>query len=241
MKHIKKPYLPKKKVSVFIADTKIENAVVISPPSIDILPNSIRRHADLGIVIVSEKKAVCPPETCTYYRDKLSPYGFQVIEGKSHLGCHYPEDSAYNVGIVGKKCFLNENVCDTLLYEILISEGYKMVHVKQGYSKCSICPVDENTFITGDAAIAAAGKKEGFEVLLISNEGISLPGFSNGFWGGSCGLGSPCELLVNGNIESIPSGEKIREFLETRNIKIRNLREGEVLDIGSIIPILTDE
>lgn len=241
MKHIKKPYLPKKKVSVFIADTKIENAVVISPPSIDILPESMRRHADLGIVIVSEKKAVCPPETCAYYTDKLSPYGFQVIEGKSHIGRHYPEDSAYNVGIVGKKCFLNESVCDTLLYEILISEGYTPVHVKQGYSKCSICPVDENTFITGDKKIAAAGEKEGFEVLLISNEGISLPGFSNGFFGGSCGLGNCSELLVNGNIESIPSGKKIREFLESKNIKLKNLKEGKVVDIGSVIPILTDE
>ncbi len=241
MKFIDTPYLPKTKVSVFIADTKIENAAVITPPSIDILPDSMRRHADLGIVIVAPKKAVCPPESCAYYKDALSPYGFEIIEGKSNIGSHYPSDSAYNVGIVGKKCFLNKNVCDERLYEILISEGYEIIETRQGYSKCSICPVDEKAFITGDASIAKAGEKAGLDVLLISNEGISLPGFSNGFWGGTCGMGSSDELLVNGEIEFLPSGEKIAEFLKQKNIKIKNLRKGEVLDIGSIIPLMTND
>lgn len=239
MNYISTPYLPKKEVSLFIADTKIPNATVITPPSIDILPNSMHRHADLGIVIIGAKKTVCPPECCAYYKNALSPYGFEIIEGKSNIGRHYPSDSAYNVGIVGKKCFLNKNVCDERLYEILISEGYEIIEIRQGYSKCSICPIDENTFITGDVSIAKAGKEAGLDVLLISNEGISLPGFSNGFWGGSCGMGNSDELLVNGELELLPSYKEIIAFLKHRNIKIKNLKKGEVLDIGSIIPLMT--
>ena len=239
MNYINTPYLPKNKVSVFIADAKIPYATVITPPSIDVLPQSMRRHADLGIVIVAPKKAVCPPESCAYYKDALSPYGFEIIEGKSNIGSHYPKDSAYNVGIVGNKCFLNKSVCDKRLYEILISEGYEIIETQQGYSKCSICPIDEKTFITGDVSIARAGENAGLDVLLISNEGISLPGFSNGFWGGSCGMGGKGELLVNGDIGTLPSGEKIARFLNCRNIKISNLKKGEVLDIGSIIPLMT--
>lgn len=241
MKFIDTPYLPKKKASLFIAECNIPQAAVITPPYIENLPHSMRRHADLGIVIISAKKAVCPPETYAYYKNELSIYGFEIIEGKKHIGSHYPEDCAYNVGIVGKKCFLNKNVCDEHLYEILISEGYEIFHVNQGYAKCSICPLDENTFITGDISIAKAGERAHCNVLLITNDNISLPGFSNGFWGGCCGMGDFDELLVNGDIRLLPSGEKIRNFLKAKNIKIKNLKKGDVLDIGSILPLMTNE
>ena len=232
------PYLPQKKASVFIADCKIENCIVISPPEISALPKGLIRHADLGICIVSEKKAVCPPESCAYYREKLSPYGFKILSGKSSIGSNYPSDSAYNVGIVGKKCFLNKSVCDEHLYEILISEGYEIINVKQGYTKCSICPVDEESFITGDKGIACAGENAGMNVLLISNDNISLRGYSNGFFGGCTGKSSKDELLLNGDINTLPDCERIKDFLKERNIRIKSIKEGEVTDIGSIIPLI---
>ena len=233
------PYLPQNKVTLFIADTKIPDAEVITPPSIDILPPSMRRHADLGIVIISKKKAVCPPESYAYYRNVLSPFGFEIIEGKTSLGRHYPDDSAYNVGIVGKKCFLNKKICDEKLYEALVLLGYELIEVKQGYTKCSICPINENSFITGDVSIANAGRNAGMEVLLITNDNISLSGFSNGFFGGSTGMGSRNELLINGNIDTLPDRDAIKEFLAEKNIQLKNLTEGEVTDIGSIIPLMT--
>lgn len=233
------PYLPQNKVSLFIADCNIKGAEVITPPPIDVLTPSMRRHADLGIVIVSQNKAVCPPETYDYYKDVLSPYGFDIIKGKRGVGSNYPQDCAYNVGIVGKKCFSAKSVCDEHLYEILISEGYEIIEARQGYAKCSICPIDENSFITGDKGIFKKGVENGFDVLLIENDGISLPPFSNGFWGGCCGMGDRDTLLINGDISFIPSGNKIRKFLNSKNIKIKKLKEGLVIDIGSIIPLMT--
>ena len=238
MKRVSSPNLPKGKVNVFIADVPIEGATVIKPPKMDMLPPSLSRHADLSIAIVSSKKAVCPPESYAYYKGALSPYGFEIICGKTHLGCNYPEDSAYNVCIIGKKCFLNKNVCDPRLYDILISEGYEVIFVRQGYTKCSVCPIDENTFITADTGIFEMGRKAGMEALLISNEGIILPGYKNGFWGGSCGLGAPDTLLVNGEVEAIKSGKLIKDFLNTKGIKIKYLKKGEVCDIGSILPLI---
>ena len=232
------PYLPHEKATVFISDAHIDDATVIAPPEISVFPEGLKRHADLGICIVSEKKAVCPPETCAYYREKLYPYGFKILSGKSHVGSNYPSDSAYNVGIVGKKCFLNKSVCDEHLYEILISEGYEIINVKQGYTKCSICPVDEKSFITGDKGIACAGEKAGMSVLLISNDNISLHGYLNGFFGGCTGMGAKDELLVNGDIDTLPDSKKIKEFLAERNIRIKSIKEGEVTDIGSIIPLI---
>ena len=240
MNHITTPYLPKGKAGLFIADCKIEGATVITPPSIDILTPSMRRHADLGIVIVGGKKAVCPPETYKFYSDALSPYGFEIIMGENSVGSNYPKDCAYNVGIVGKKCFLNKSVCDGRLFDILISEGFEIIEIKQGYTKCSICPVDENSFITGDCIIAQEGEKRGMDVLLIENKGIVLPPYENGFWGGCCGMGDIDTLIINGDVSLIPSGDKIKEFLDRKNIKIQKSKEGEVVDIGSIIPLMTN-
>lgn len=239
MEFITTPYLPKNKSALFIADCEIDGAQVIRPPSIDVLTPSMRRHADLGIVIVGKKRAVCPPETYDYYTGKLSPYGFEIIRGNRSVGRHYSADCAYNVGIVGKKCFLTKGVCDEHLYDILISEGYEIIETKQGYAKCSICPIDENTFITGDTGIAKKGIENGFDVLLIENDAISLPPFKNGFWGGCSGMGDRDVLLVNGDISLIPAGNKIKKFLDSKNIKIKKLKEGQVIDIGSIIPLMT--
>lgn len=239
LNYLIKPNLPENDVTLCIADADISGMEVIKPPVISALPSVLQKHADLGICIISAKKAVCPPESCAYYESALSPFGFEIICGKSSVGCNYPDDCAYNVGIVGNKCFLNKDVCDKVLYEILISEGYQILHTKQGYAKCSLCPVDENSFITADPSIAKAGISIGMDVLLITNESIELSGYSYGFFGGCCGLSGKHKLLVNGEIETHPDNERIKKFLSKKEIEIKSLRKGKLLDIGSILPLLT--
>ena len=238
MKHITLPYLPEDKVFLFIADTPIKGACVIPPARLKTLPKALQKHADLGICVFSENKAVCPPDSFDYYQKVLSPYSFEIIKGKTSLDCHYPKDSAYNVCIVGKKCFLNKNVCDSLLFDILTSEGYEIINVKQGYTKCSICPIDENSIITADISIAKEAKIRGMDVLLVSNDGIVLDGYDNGFFGGCCGLGGNSTLLINGDIEAFPDGNAVRDFLSKRNMQAVNLKKGNLTDIGSIIPLM---
>ena len=235
---LKTPYLPEKHAKVFIADTEIEGAIVIKPPKMDMLEKSLSHHADLSICIVSEKKAVCPPESCAYYKLALGMYGFSVIEGKTNLGKHYPLDSAYNVCIVGNKCFVNTKICDPVLLKTVVDEGKEIIDVPQGYTKCSICPIDENTIITADARICSEAKKRGMECLLISNEGVYLEGYDYGFFGGACGMLSGKVLLINGEISTMKSAEKIQSFLSEKKIEIQSLRKGKVCDIGSIIPVM---
>lgn len=230
----------KDKAKLFIADTEIEGAVVIKPCKLNILPDALQHHADLGICIVAEKKAVCPPDSYDYYKEKLSLYGFEIIKGKNSLDCHYPGDSAYNVCIVGKKCFLNKNVCDTALLDILTSEGYDIINVKQGYTKCSVCPIDGNSIITADRSIAKSAEEHGMEVLLISNNGVELSGYDNGFFGGCTGLYDKHTLLINGEIKYLPDGDAIKEFLSKKGISIKELKKGSVTDIGSILPLMAE-
>ncbi len=225
-------------MKIFIADAEISGSTVIPPAKLSVLPKPLQRHADLGICIVSDKKAVCPPDSYEYYKSKLEPYGFEIFRGNSALTCNYPKDSAYNVCIAGKKCFLNKNVCDSILFDILTSEGYEIITVRQGYTKCSICPIDENTIITADVSIEKAAKNHGMEVLLISNEEIELDGYSNGFFGGCTGMDGKSTLLINGELSSFPDGDKVKEFLDKKGITVKSLKKGALRDIGSILPLL---
>lgn len=238
MKFISSPNIPEKRVTLFISAADIPASTVIPPAPLKKLPSALQHHADLGICVVSSKKAVCPPDSYEYYSEKLSPYGFEIIKGKNSLDCHYPGDSAYNVCIVGKKCFLNKNVCDEALLDILTSVGYEIINVKQGYTKCSICPIDENSIITADASISIAAKEQGMDVLLITNRGIKLPGYDNGFFGGCTGLYDKHTLLLNGEIKYLPESDAVKVFLNKKGISIKELKKGPVTDIGSILPLM---
>ncbi len=232
------PYLPKKRATLFIADCSIDGAKTITPPTIDVLPASMHRHADLGICIVSENEAVCPPSTADYYREVLSPYGFTITVGKSDVKSNYPHDCAYNVGIAGKKCFLNKDICDAVLLCRLKALGYELIHVKQGYAKCSMCAIDENRIITGDVSIARAAEKNDIKVLFIPNDNIVLEGFLNGFIGGCLGMADKNTLLVNGELTHLSNANEILKMLYDEGVSPIAIKKGAVTDIGSIIPLM---
>ena len=231
------PYLPNAEVTCIIGDIKTNNITVLVPPEIKALPEGLRRHADLGICMVDETAAVCAPETYDYYFDLLKVYNIRVIRGEKKLGGTYPDDSAYNACVVGDKCFVNEKICDPCLYRILKRKGYDIINVNQGYTKCSICPVNKNTIITADIGIYSKAASHGVEVLLIENDGIKLSGYKNGFFGGATGMISSDKLAVNGELKFIKDGEKIEKFLKSKGVMPISLKKGKICDIGSIIPL----
>ncbi len=232
------PYLPASRASLFIGDCNIPNAKTIIPPRLASLPYSMQKHTDLGICPVSKDSFVCAPETFLYYKDILSGYGFKVVQGNLCVQSHYPGDCAYNVGIVGKRCFLNKDITDRILINLLEKNGYSLIHVKQGYSKCSICPIDENTIITGDASISKEAEKTGIEVIKCTNESIILEGFSSGFIGGCMCMQDKKTLLVNGELNHYKDGLYLSKKLGEKGISALSLKKGELVDIGSIIPLM---
>ena len=66
------------------------------------------------------------------------------------------------------------------MYEIT---GEK-INVSQGYSKCSLCIVNENSVITEDDGIAEVLKRHNMDVLKISAGDVLLSGLDYGFLGG---------------------------------------------------------
>ncbi len=236
MNYIKMPYLPQKRVALLIADCDVPGTAIVPPPRIKCLPYSMQRHADLGICIVSERTAVCPPDTFGYYSAALSPYGFSVVCGKSALGSNYPQDSAYNVGIAGNYCFMNTKICDSVLKEKISESKFTVLDVKQGYSKCSMCALSENLILTSDMSIKRACEKNGIDTIFTDSSFVRLGGFSYGFIGGAVTMIDKDTLLFNG---SVPKNLPLLKELEKRGIRTQFLHSGPLLDIGSLIPLMT--
>ena len=92
-----------------------------------------------------------------------------------------------------------------------------------------------------DRGIAKIAEKKGLDVLLIEEEdGIILEGLDKGFIGGSTFLIDKCRWAICGNIEKLKSEKKIRDFLHKKGMEIVSLGNKNPVDIGSVIPLLTD-
>lgn len=237
MSFLKIPYLPQSKVTIGIGDINCESIEIVPPCDFLNLPESLKRHADLSFCYLGEGIAVCAKGSREYYQKMLGKTQITIIEGETTLDRHYPLDAAYNVAILGKKIFCKKDISDKTLLNEAERLNYKIIDIKQGYGKCSVCPVDENSAISADVSFARAAEKEGVDVLLITNDTIILPMFSNGFFGGSAFMADKNTLYVNGDINLHPDADRIEEFLEKRNIKINCTKGVPLLDFGSFIPI----
>ncbi|MBQ6794768.1 MAG: hypothetical protein IJO83_01335 [Clostridia bacterium] len=239
MSFIRVPYLPDKKVTVAVGDREQAGVRVIKPYRITCLPQSMQHHADLSFCYLGGGVAVCAPEAYDYYKKQLAFTSIELIKGEKEVGSNYPLDAAYNVAIVGGVLYCKKAICDGVLLKVAQSMGYEIVNINQGYGKCSVCPVDENSAISADMSFFKAATKKGVEVLLTTNEGISLPGFENGFFGGCAYMTDKNTLCIKGDGKTLPSYEKITEFLKIRGISISE-GKGAVTDFGSFIPIMEE-
>ena len=117
----------------------------------------------------------------------------------------------------------------------------QILNVKQGYSKCSVCPVTETAFITDDEGIAFAGKTAGFDVLKVKKGSVSLSGYEYGFIGGCCGMVDADKLLFCGNAKLHDNYEDIKSFVNNYKIEIISLNGNQPTDIGSFFAVTESE
>jgi len=199
------------------------------------LPVSMRCHADLQICYISRGIFLCAPEVFDYYSEKLTPLGAQVICGEAEIGGTYGDDCAYNILMMGKYAFHNTKFTPPKAKKLFESLGIELIHVNQGYTKCAVAPVEENAAITADPSIKKAMDALGIDCLLIDWQGVSLPGFSYGFFGGCGGRISEKEFFVCGSLKNHPSKDKICGFLEKYNYVLKESGENDLKDVGSII------
>ncbi len=197
------------------------------------LPSETKRHSDMLLCHIGKNRIFTAPGIGT---DSLTEEGFTLFSSEE-TGSSYPDDVKLNAA-VGKGIYIcNPKTVDKGLNTALSAEGLEEIAVKQGYSKCSVCFVTENAFITEDPSVFRELSKTAADVLLISQGDIYLSEKHSGFFGGSSGKISRDTLAVTGELKYHKDGDRIKEFCNSHGVKIKELIKGRIIDIGSILPL----
>ncbi len=159
---------------------------------------------------------------------------------KAALGEKYPADVVYNAACTGKYFIHNLKYTSPELLKLAKNRGFTLINTRQGYSKCSLALIDENSVITSDEGAAKALKNAGLDVLLIEKAHILLKGYDYGFIGGACGrVGNV--MVFNGDISAHPDYERIEDFILSKGLSLKFFPEYPLEDIGSLITEICEE
>ncbi len=161
----------------------------------------------------------------------------KLIETAAPKKPEYPYDAGLNICIVGDKLIYNPKSADE--QTVSLFKGTKLC-CKQGYTKCSVCVVDEDSIITADRKISAVASAAGMSVLTVSENLTALDGFEHGFIGGASFKISRNEMAFTGVINDTSEKLRIEHFLNERGVSAVYLTDMPLFDIGSAIPIIEE-
>ena len=249
MKFIKESFIPKNDLSLALVDKRVSKSIekkfnelnikLIKTAPVDEVYDAIKYHPDISICKLDYNNIVVSPNVYDYYTKELKKYNFNVIKGNSTLQNKYPKNIQYNACIFGNFAVHNFKYTDKNIIEFIDKNNITKINVSQGYSKCNICVVDENSIITSDIGIYSEVIKYNIDCLLIDKAHIDLFNLNYGFIGGCSGLISNDTLAFLGNIKLHPNYYDIYKFVKLKNKNIISLGNENLIDLGSIIPITT--
>ena len=208
---------------------------LIKMPKNDVLEEKISSHPDMSVARI--KNDIFIDSTIAHLFGEAASIKKCQRNRTSGSVYSYPESIEFNCAAVGDRLICYEKYTIKQILEYANKCGMKIVNVKQGYSKCSVCVVNNNAIITEDDSIEREANKCGIDVLKISKGHVKLHGYDYGFIGGCSGLIDENLLAFNGSIEIHPDYDRIYEFCIRHCIKIISLSNENLYDIGSIIRI----
>jgi hypothetical protein len=213
---------------------KIGFEVLPVPPS-SVLYEAVCGHPDMLLHIVDSSTILIHKDMDFNFIDMLKNRKFKILMSHVPLQNSYPNNITLNA--VNLKSLFAHNLKYTDLNLLECVQNKKKLNVKQGYSKCSTAIVSEDAVMTSDKGIAACLKQEGLDVLLLPPGDILLPGLSYGFIGGCCGLIEKNVLAFYGHLNHYAYRNEVKAFLQKHRIDPIFLRDGKLVDRGSIFAI----
>lgn len=248
--NVKTPHLPKGEVRHVIIGEKYRNLLEKPLEKYGIIPlwmpdnpyvdDRLAGHADLSVNKFRENGVILSKylqNTELFEQLRALEYECSFIENA--VKPQYPHDAGLNVCQLGLSLIYNSRtICEELNNKI---EGFvsNRIDCRQGYTKCAVCIVNENSIITADKAIHAKAVSNGIESLLVSDGIAQLNGFDYGFIGGASFKLNQFQIAFTGTIDSSSEKNAIENFLSERGIEAIYLTENKLFDIGSAI-LLTE-
>ena len=204
-------------------------------PPYDRLGSGVRTHADLMLLPLGDRFFIYS-ELARQYPELIAEaeeLGFETAEQSGHPSEHYPDDIALNCLAVGRYIFCRKDCVSRQVLEYAERCGYTAVNTRQGYARCTACPVSDRGIITADPSVRTAALSVGLDVLEITVGGVLLPCYDYGFIGGACGVYRD-KLYFAGDLSKHPDGERIEKFCRSLGVEAVSLSDEPLTDVGSM-------
>ncbi len=192
--------------------------------------NETKYHPDMMFYKLTTGDVLCGDKTPFVH--KLDTF-VKVIHSKSIPRDGYPLDCIFNC-FIAKNCLFCGDSTASEIIEDALKAGLDICRVKQGYAACSTVKVTDDAFISSDKGIIKELASKGYDALLVSNDGILLNGYSNGFIGGAS-LTTDSYVAFTGSIKKHKDYNNIKSFINNYNKNIISLSNNTLYDYGGFI------
>lgn len=243
--YIESPNLPKEKCTKVIVNRSLDMITysALKNKKLTLLKSdnnlSVQKdlafHPDLQICHLGENNFVVSLENYDYYKELLP--NANLIKGDRKLYFKYPNDCYYNSVFLGENLICNKKCTDNNILDYAKVKKYRIIDVNQGYTKCSVLPLNKSSVLTSDLGIKETLEQFDFDVFYIDPTQIYLAGYNNGFIGGCGFMMSENELFIAGNISKAKEFNNLIEFLRKLKINLYYIEKIPIMDYGSFIVI----
>jgi len=196
---------------------------------------AISGHPDIFFCSTPSGLIVAPNLPQEYF-SILDHNHIKYLKGSLHVGKEYPETARYNSLVTGKYNIQNPAISEPIIHDL--NPNSEVIQVKQGYVRCNLIALPNDTFITSDRGIEKSLKQRNLEVLFVDPSSVKLEGFEHGFLGGACGL-LENTLFICGSLKHFKDQKHIVSFIECADVSIVELHNGQPVDVGTILYLIT--
>jgi hypothetical protein len=192
---------------------------------------AISGHPDIFFCPTPDGLIVAPNLPEEYFRI-LDQNSIPCIKGSLPVGKEYPETARYNSLVTGKFIIQNPTSSDPVIHDLNLN--LEIIPVQQGYVRCNLITLPNETYITSDRGIEKSIKQCRLDVQYIEPTCIKLDGFEHGFFGGAIGLFEN-KLFICGSLNYFKEKAIIESFVKRSGVSIIELYDGEPVDVGTIL------
>lgn len=168
------------------------------------------------------------------YLNELRQRSIPFLIGENPVGKHYPSSAPYNALAAPNLLIHNTGCTDPSVLNQYTSEG--IIHVNQGYTRCSLIQLATEFFVTCDQGIANTLGKHEIEAAFIPSGEVRLAGYPYGFLGGACGIALKYWFIC-GNLKHSAHENAFRQVAEISGTQIIELYDGPLTDVGTILSL----
>lgn len=212
------------------------NIELIKVPKCNKVYDSINGHPDIQVNILknnTDNKIIVHKDISKEFRNILNKKNIKYIVSEKSIESSYPSDVILNALILEDYFIHNLSYTDENLFD---SQKSKInINVPQGYTKCSVLPINERAMITSDKGIYKVLKEYDFDILLLPPGDILLPSLNYGFIGGTGGMISQDKIAFFGELKHYKYGNDIIKFLSKYGVTPIYLKKGKLIDRGSLL------